>query len=262
MNINLILLIILFALMSIIGGVRGVKSFFTLVFNFIILFMMIILIGLGLEPIKVTLVFCILISIITLFYINGINVKTTASLLSVIIVVLVTLLITYKMGNDAKIQGFGNENAETLAFFSVYVHLDFSKIVFCEILVGLLGAVIDVSISISSSIYEIYKDNPDTSKYSLFVSGMNIGRDVLGSMVNTLFFAYIGGFMTLIIYFKELHYSFSTIINAKVFCAEVFNSLCGGIGITLVIPITSIITIEILCSKWGKKVFNTYKSTT
>lgn len=254
MSTSLILLIILFTLMMIIGGVRGVKSFLTIVYNFLILFLMIIIIGLGFEPIKVTIIFSILISIITLFYINGINIKTVSSLLSVTIVILLTLFMTYKIGTNAKIQGFGNEQAETLASLSVYVQLNFSKIVICEVLVGLLGAIIDVSISISSSMYEIYKSNPNAAKKNLFLCGMNIGKDVLGTMTNTLLFAYISGFMTLIIYFSELHYSFVSIINAKVFCSEFFQSLCGGIGIILIIPITSFIVSQILSSRAFKSI--------
>ena len=253
MSTSLILLIILFALMFIIGGKRGLKSFFTLIFNFSILFVMIILISSGFDPIKVTIIFSVLISIITLFYINGVNVKTVSSLLSVTIVILLTLVLTHKIGTNAKIQGFGNEQSEMLAFLSVYVQLNFSKIVLCEVLIGLLGAIIDVSISISSSMYEIIKSNPITTKQNLFISGMNMGKDILGTMTNSLLFAYIGGFMTLIIYFNGLHYSFSNIINAKVFCSEVFQSLCGGIGIVLIIPITSFITSEILSSKMLSK---------
>ncbi|NYC47782.1 putative membrane protein [Clostridium beijerinckii] len=121
------------------------------------------------------------------------------------------------MSMNAQIQGFSNEQAETVAFLSLYVQLNFSKIVICEILIGLLGAIIDVSISISSSMNEIYKNDPMSSKNSLFKSGMNIGKDILGTMTNTLLFAYISGFMTLIIYFNELNYPISTIINEKVF---------------------------------------------
>jgi len=210
---------------------------------------MIILISSGLDPIKVTIIFSGLITIITLFYVNGVNAKTVSSLLSVIIVILLTLAMTYTIGTNAKIQGFGNEQAETLAYLSTYVQLNFSKIVLCEVLIGLLGAIIDVSISISSSMYEIHKSKPTATKQNLFIYGMNIGKDILGTMTNTLLFAYIGGFMTLIIYFNGLHYSLLDIINAKIFCSEVFQSLCGGIGIILIIPITSFITSVILSSK-------------
>lgn len=244
MNAIVILLIILFALMSMIGKGRGVKSFFTLFFNFLILFLMLILIAAKLDPFKVTFVGCIVISYVTLFYINGTNKKTTSALISVILAVFITMLITYNIGNQAKLQGFANEQAETIAYLSLYVQLNFSKIVVCQVLIGLLGAIIDVSISISSSINEIYKNDNSISQKDLFKSGINVGKDILGTMTNTLLFAYIGGFMTLIIYFSELHYKFSDILNAKVFCSEVFQILCGGIGIIFIIPITAFVAAK------------------
>ena len=249
MNVTLVLLLILFLLMSIIGGHRGIKSFFTLFFNFMILFFMLILIGARLDPIKVTIYGSIIISCVTLFFINGFNKKTLSSLISVVIVVLLTMLMTYNLGNNARIQGFGTEQAETITALSIYVQLDFSKIVICQVLLGLLGAIIHVSISISSSMHEVYKNDPIISKRSLQKSGMNIGKDILGTMTNTLLFAYIGGFMTLIIYFNELHYTISDILNAKVFCSEIFQVLCGGIGIALIIPVTAFIAAEFLFSK-------------
>lgn len=250
MNVALVLLIILLVLMIVVGGQRGFQSFSTLFFNFIILFFMIILIGAKLDPIKITIFGSIIISCITLFFINGFNIKTVSSLLSVAIVVLLTMLMTMKMGNNARIQGFGSEQSETISYLSLYVQLDFAKIVICQVLIGLLGAIIDVSISISSSMFEIYKNDSSVTKGSILKSGMNIGKDILGTMTNTLLFAYIGGFMTLIIYFNELHYSLVDILNAKVFCSEVFQILCGGIGIILIIPITALITSRILF--WGR----------
>ncbi|MDS0525182.1 YibE/F family protein [Clostridium sp. SHJSY1] len=246
MNTILILLIILFILMAFIGGGRGVKSFFTLILNFVLLFLMFILIGAKVDPIKVTFIGAILISYITLFFINGFNKKTLSALLSVTLVILIVIVITYKMSINANIQGFGNEQAETIAYYSFYVQLNFSKIVICEILIGLLGAVIDVAISITSSVNEVYTNNPNMTKGELFKSGMNIGKDILGTMTNTLLFAYISGFMTLIIYFSELKYSLGTILNTKVFGSEVFQVVCCGIGIILIIPITAFISSNIM----------------
>ena len=249
MNISLLLLLILLILMVVVGGKRGAKSFFTLIFNFLILFFMLILIAAKFDPIKITFIGSIIISYITLFYINGINKKTVSALISVALVVLLTMLITYKIGTDAKIQGFANEQTETIAYLSLYVQLNFSKIVICQVLLGLLGAIIDVSISIASSMNELHKNDAFISPNALFKSGLNIGRDILGTMTNTLLFAYIGGFMTLIIYFNELHYSMSDIINSKVFCAEVFQILCGGIGIILIIPVTAFVASKVLYHK-------------
>ncbi|QUH27980.1 YibE/F family protein [Vallitalea guaymasensis] len=248
MSVIAVLLIILFLLMYVVGRDRGVRSFFTVCFNFLIFFIMVILIANKLNPLIVTIVICIVISSITLFYINGLNKKTISSLISVTIVVLFTTLITYKMGMGAKIQGFGKEQYDSISSLSLYIKLNFSTIVICEILIGLLGAVIDVSISISSSMNELYNTNSSITKKSLFDSGMNIGKDILGTMTNTLFFAYISGFMALIIYFSSLHYSIADILNNKVFCAEVFQILCSGVGIILIIPVTALITSQILCN--------------
>lgn len=249
MNVPFILLIILLALMIIIGGSRGIKSFFTLIFNFVTMFILLVLIGAKFDPIKVTIIGCILITIVTLFFINSFNLKTLSSLISVTFVVIITMLLIYKLSYNARIQGFSKEEADAIGYLSIYVQLNFSKIVSCQILFGLLGAIIDVSISISSSMQEIYKNDPLTEKQNLFKSGMSIGKDIIGTMTNTLLFAYIGSFMTLSIYFSELHYSFSTIINSKIFCGEVFQSLCSGIGIILIIPVTALVTSELLILK-------------
>lgn len=246
MSVPLALLIILFILMAVVGGKRGIKSFFTLCLNFITLFIMLILITFNLDPIKVTVVGSIIISSITLFYINGMNKKTVSALISVVFVVLLTLLISNKMGTNANIQGFSAEQSENVTFLTSYVQFNFEKIVICEILIGLLGAIIDVSISIASSMNEIHKNNALTTTSSLFGSGVSIGKDILGTMTNTLLFAYIGGFMPLLIWFHKLNYSISDILNAKVFVSEVFQILCSGIGVVLIIPVTALVTAMVL----------------
>lgn len=246
MNVPVLLLIVLLVLMVAVGGERGKKSFFTLCINFIMLFVLLIFISNKMDPIKVTVYGCIAISSVTLFYINGVNRKTVSSLVSVILVVMVTILITYRIGTGAKIQGFGNEQYEGISHMSLYVQVNFNKIVICEILLGLLGAIIDVSVSISSAMNELYRNDRSIDRKSLLVSGINIGKDILGTMTNTLLFAYIGGFMALMVWFSVLEYSIPDILNAKVFCSEMFQVLCSGIGIVLIIPVTAVITSSIM----------------
>jgi uncharacterized membrane protein len=246
MNVQFLLLITLFILMAIIGGKRGIKAFFSLGLNFLTLFIMIILIALNVDPLKITIVGSIIICSITIFFINGFNKKTISSFVSVILVVILTMLIVYKIAADAKIQGFSIEQSETIAYLSLQIKLDFTKIVVCEFLIGLLGAIIDISISIASSMYEIYTNKLFTSKRSLLVSGIDIGKDILGTMINTLLFAFIAGFMTLVIWFNKFNYSFADILNNKVFAAEILQILCSGIGIVLIIPVTAFITSRIL----------------
>lgn len=252
MNTTTVLGIILFVLMAVIGGVQGIKSFCSLVLNFLTFFIMLILIAAKIDPIKVTFVCSIIISYFTLFFLNGLNKKTLSSIIAVTAVILIVMCGTYTLSENANIQGFSYIQKESIAYIPTYVQFNFSKLVVCEILIGLLGAIIDVAISISSSMEEIYANNNELEFSSLFKSGMQIGKDILGTMTNTLFFAYISSFLTLMIYFSELKYSMSSILNEKLFCSEVFQALCCGIGIILIIPITAFVSAKILTFRQEK----------
>ena len=252
MSVPYVLLFILLFLMAMIGENRGVSSFFILILNFCIFFIFLKVIAAGYDPIKVTVFACIIISLVTLFFINGINKKTVSSFISVIIVVLATILLTYNVTTGAKLHGFSNENPGSAAHLSYYVHINFSKLLIGEVLIGLLGAIIDVSISISSSMNEIFRNNILITKSNLLKSGINIGRDILGTMSNTLLFAFLSGFLTLLMWLKMVSYPINDIINSKMIGAEVFQILCSGIGIILIIPTTAIITTMTLFFKFSK----------
>ncbi len=253
MSVPVMLLIILLFLMALIGENRGVRSFFILLLNFCAFFILLKVTAAGFNPVKATIAGCTVISFVTLFFISGFNRKTLASFISVIIVVLLTVLLTYDIAAGVKLQGFSNEIPGSAAHLSYYVNVDFSGLFLGEMLIGLIGAIIDVSISISSSMNEILKSNMSISKGKLLRSGINIGKDILGTMANTLLFAFMSGFLTLLIWMKIVNYPVRDIINSKIFGGEVFQILCGGIGIILIIPVTAFITMAILFFNTGKK---------
>ena len=246
MTVPIVLFGILFTLMLLVGGKRGVRSFVALCCNFATLFYMVFLIVSKFDPIIVTIIGSMIITSVTLFYINGVNEKTLSAFFSVMVVVFITMLIAYRMGMSAQIQGFSVEQQDVFDLPKYYIHISFARVIICEMLLGLLGAIIDVAISISSSMNEIFMQNERISKRKLLKSGFNIGKDILGTMTNTLFFAYIGGFMTLIIWFKFLAYSFEQIVNSRIFVGEVFQVIAGGVGIILIIPTTAFLTVMIL----------------
>lgn len=117
--------------------------------------------------------------------------------------------------------------------------MNFVQIGASVIIMSTIGAIMDVAISIATSMHEIFYHNPSISRKSLFTSGLNIGRDILGTDTNTLFFAFFGGYLSLLIWFKDLSYSIGEIVNSKVFSAEMMTIFCAGIGIALIIPIAS-----------------------
>lgn len=243
---NIILIILLFLLMIYIDIKRGIKLFLSIIFNFIILMIIFYLIALGLNPIICSLIGCFIISYIILYYVNEKNIKTESSLKSVIIVLIILSFLIFFVTKISRIAGFGYESYEEINMFSYDVKIDFTNIAVSMILISLIGATVDSSIAISSALYEVYDNNKNLSKKELFLSGMNIGRDILCTTNNTLMFAFLGEFMTLLIWFYKGDYSFLEIVNAKTFVSEMIKILFSALGCIIVIPITAYITTETL----------------
>ena len=241
---NKILILILLALMVYIDKKRGVKLFISLCANFIILMVLFYLMALGINPIIVSLIGCFIVSYIILYFVNGKNVKTTSSLKSIVVVLIILALLIFTMTYFSRIAGFGIEAFEEINMFSYDVRIDFTDIAIALILISLIGASVDSSIAISSALYEVYENNKNLTEKELFNSGMNIGKDILCTTTNTLLFAFLGDFMTLVIWYFKGGYTFLEIINAKTFCAELIRILFSAIGCLLVIPITSYITTK------------------
>lgn len=249
MNVLLVLAIILFGLMYWVGGRKGTRSFIALFLNFGITFITIILLTYRDATITITLVACLLISLINLFYINEITLKTKAAFYATLLTLVILLTVIFIVVHVSMIQGFGEEEVEELGMFSLQIGVNFEKIAISMMIMGMIGAVTDTSIAIASSMNEVFLHHPTISRKELFRSGMSIGGDILGTTTNTLFFAFVGGYLALIIWFKDLNYSLATLVNTKVFNAEVISVFCIGLGAILIIPITAWITTRLFVRK-------------
>ena len=161
---------------------------------------------------------------------------------SILVVLALLTILIFIMVKLTRIGGFGYEEYEDINMFSYDVGIDYSRISIGLIIIGLIGATIDSSMAISSALYEVKENNKHLSQKELFESGMNIGKDILGTTMSTLLFAFLGEFMTLLIWFKKGNYSLGDIINAKTFASEFIKIMFSAIGCILVIPITSYIT--------------------
>ncbi|SEN17700.1 YibE/F-like protein [Paenisporosarcina quisquiliarum] len=243
MNVLVLLAGILLFLMTLIGGRKGVRSFFAIFFNFGVIMITVVLMNdPTIDPVILTIIACVVISCINLFYINGVNRKTKTAFLSTIICTVILLLFIIFITNKAMIQGFGEEEIGELGMFSLLVEVDFVKITVSVIIMSTIGAITDTAIAVSSPMREIHFHHPNITRKDLFLSGLSIGRDILGTSANTLFFAFFGGYLALLIWFKDLSYSIGEVVNSKIFSSEMITILCAGIGVTLVIPITTWIT--------------------
>ncbi len=246
MKMNTILVILLLILMLYIDKKRGIKLFLSIIFNFFILMIVFYLIAIGLNPIICSLIGCLIISYIILYFVNEENVKTKSSLKSIIIVLLILSFLIFIVSYISRIAGFGYELYEEISIFSFNIKINYTDIAISMILISLIGATVDSSIAISSALYEVFENNKDLSKKELYLSGMNIGKDILCTTTNTLMFAFLGDFMTLLIWFYKCNYSILDIINNITFVKEIIRILFSGLGCIIVIPITSYITTNAL----------------
>lgn len=253
MNVLFLLTIILFILMLSIGGRKGLRSFFSLFLNFgVVLLTVFLMSDPHANPLVITIIACAVISCINLFFINEVNSKTITAFISTIITITILIFFIYIVTKKAMIQGFGEEEIEELSVFSLYLGVDFVQIAAGVIIMSTIGAITDVAISITSPMQEILHHHPSISRKKLFTSGMTIGKDILGSNTNTLFFAFIGGYLALLIWFKDLNYSFGQVVNSKIFGSESIIIFTAGIGIALIIPIASSINAYYLIRKRNK----------
>ncbi|GAE94560.1 hypothetical protein JCM21714_3726 [Gracilibacillus boraciitolerans JCM 21714] len=241
MNVLVLLSIILFVLMTLIGGKKGVKTFIALFLNFGVLLITILIMNdpNASPPVLLTLIACVIISMITLFFIHEVNSKMLVAFFSTIATTLLLLFLILIITERSMIQGFGPEESDGLYIFSLSISLDFVEIATSVIIMSTIGAILDTAVAISSPMKEIHIQNPTINRKDLFKAGMTIGRDILGTSTNTLFFAFFGGYLGLLIWLKDLDYSVGEMINAKVFSAELIAILIANTGIALVIPIAA-----------------------
>ena len=242
------LAVILIILLYLIGGERGIITFISLCFNIAVLSISIILMSWGWDPVIVTFVSCLIICYISLFYQNGKNSKTVASFCAVIIILLILFAVSYFVGNVSHLGGINEimRYEDEIARLAPDINISMRKIAVSMIITGLIGAAMDASIAVSSAVYEVFKNNRCLSLMELFKSGINIGGDILGATVNTLYFACLGESLTLFILFKNYHYSILEVINSKAFCQEFVDITFSCISCILVIPLTAIIISYIL----------------
>lgn len=250
MNVLVLLAGLLFVFMAIIGGKKGIRSFIALFLNFGVIIMTVFFMNdPTINPVYLTLIACVFISCINLFYINEVNWTTKTAFYATILTTIVLVILISFITNSAMIQGFGEEETEEMGMFSFYIGLDFVKIAVSVIIMSTIGAITDAAIAIASPMREMHFHHPNIDRKELFRFGLSIGRDILGTSTNTLFFAFFGGYLALLIWFKDLSYSLGEIVNSKVFSSELITICCAAIGVTLVIPITAYITAYFLVRK-------------
>jgi uncharacterized membrane protein len=236
-------ILILLLLLVIIGGKNGIKSILSLLFTgAIIMKILVPMILDGKDPILVSIFISILTSTLTIFLIVGINKKGYSALLGTISGLVISGLMVLIVGKFANFSGLGAEEAQMLAYVPKFKDLNFQGILYAGIILGALGAIMDVTVSISSSMWEMKQIHSEIKLKELIHSGLNVGKDIMGSMSNTLILAYTGSSIFLILLFQGYNLKFIEIINMDVIASEIIRAIAGSIGLVLAIPVTVLIS--------------------
>ena len=223
-----------------VGRVKGVITIFTLVVTVLAVARVLLpLLIQGYSPIPATLLVASLITLVTLIGIGGLQRKMAAAAIGTVGGVIVAGFLAFTIGGAANLTGFSSEEAQMLLYMETGP-IDVRGLLFAGIIIGALGAVMDVAMSIAAASHEVYCANPSICVREQIKSAMNVGRDVMGTMANTLILAYVGTTMPLLLLFMGYGTPFMSIINSDLVATEVVRALTGSIGLVAAIPLTAV----------------------
>ncbi len=248
-------LIALFAALLIgIGRKKGLMALLGLVYTLAgVWFVLIPMLRRGADPMLVTILIVALTTAASLFLLTGWSRKTLCATLGCIGGVAAAGLLAALAGTISPFNGFNLAEAEELVLRSLDGKLQISGLFVSGILIASLGAVMDVAMSISSACWEMRTLNPEISRGQLFRSGMNIGRDAMGTMANTLILAFAGSSLNVLLLFQIYDYPMMQLFNADTIAAEVIRGLAGSIGILLCVPLVAALSAQIMGTRKTRK---------
>ena len=247
------LALIFAALLVIIGRKKGVMALVGLVYTLAcIWFIQVPMILRGAEPVLVSIIIVALTTAASLLFLTGLSRKTLCAVLGCVCGVGVAGIFAAVSGSISQLNGFNLPEAEDLVLRATQDTVRISGLLVSGILVASLGAVMDVAMSISSSCWELRQLNPGLPKAALFRSGMNIGRDAMGTMANTLILAFAGASLNTLLLFRIYGYPAIQLFNSDAIAVELIRGLAGSIGIILTVPLVAALSAALMPPAKGR----------
>ena len=245
-------LFVFFILLAALGGKKGLGALAGLLLTLgCIWFILIPCLLRGVPAIPVTIAVSAVSAAAGLIFLNGYSKKTFCAVCGCVGGVLVSGIAAALVGVLSPMNGFNMQEAENLILYGADEGLKVSGLLVCGVLISALGAVMDVALGIASSVWEMKEQNPDASVGSLFRSGMQIGKDAMGTMANTLILAFAGSSLNMLILVQTYDIPFLQLINTDSIALEVVQSVAGSIGILLTVPLVAFISARLMAR--GKK---------
>lgn len=239
-------------LLLIIGRKKGLRSIAAIIATLALIFAILVpLILNGFCPIAAAVLTGILSTVITIYLVGGLNSKSTSAIIGTSASLMFAGILSIIAIYFAHLTGFAGE--ETMFLYSARPDLSFTGILSASMIIAALGALMDTAVSIASTINEIHETDNSLSVKELFKSGMNVGRDIIGTMSNTLILVYLGSSLPLVLLSSNI--DLNKFFNLNQVATEIISALIGSIAILACVPITAIIA-SILIKKNIKKKLN------
>ncbi len=234
------LVLLFFAVVLFFGRRKGAQSILALGFSLTtIVFFFVPLVIKGMNPILASILMVIISTSVSHILINGFTAKSYVATLGCILCTAFAGGMACAVGKWIHLSSLQTAEAEDLFFISSYTSISFKDLIFAGILIATLGAITDTTMSIASAVYEMKTLNPDLGYKALWKSGMNVGRDIMGTMTDTLILAFTGSSVNLLVIFYMYQYSWLQLFNMDLMVIEIVQGICGSIAVVFSIPFTA-----------------------
>lgn len=234
MAIGFAIFLILFA------GPTGVRAIASFVLTVLTLWKVLVPLYLkGWNPIWVGLAITLFLTLIIIALVYGFDRRCWAAVSGSFLGILVTCVLGVLFTDLFQIHGAVMSYSESL-LYSGYQDLNLTQIFMASIFIGASGAIMDLSVDITSAVYEVVEKRPDLTWWEATRSGMNVGRAAMGTMTTTLLFAYSGGYVALLMVFMAQGTPVENILNYKYVAAELIHTVIGSFGLVTVAPFTAL----------------------
>lgn len=230
---------IFFFLLLAVGSKKGFFSLISILTTLGLVFWVLtpLVLG-GFNPVLATVLTCLLASVIAIYLVGGINAKSSGAILGTVLSLCFAAILSILSIHWVNLNGYASEQYMYLA--SAHANINLLQVLASAMIIGSLGAVMDIGMSISSTINELFASNSDMDIRELFQAGMNVGKDIIGMMTNTLILAYLGGSLALVLLSNSI--DLQKFFNLNQVAVEISSALIGSIGIVVCVPITAIIS--------------------
>lgn len=246
-----VVIVLFLAAAVIVGGKTGAKSLAGLLVTLASLFLILLpALMKGAPTLPTVFAVCAYIAVVSLAILGGVQKKTVCAMLGTVSGTALAMIFGLLAQSLARIDGLRVPDVEPLLQLrQTGTPIGLTGLLVGGVIISALGAVMDVTMGISSSLFEVSAANPQLGQKELFRSGMNIGRDMVGTMTNTLILAFLGSSFVLILYLYSIGLSTHQLLSSAYLSIEVISGISSSIGVILSIPITAFITAKALAKK-------------